>query len=253
MLASSRLKLLPVGVLLAVLLISLFYVDKQQARSYIINIIEWLHSLGALGILIFISCHAAAVVICFPGTVIFELGAGLLFSFFFGVMLVLSAKTLGGCLSFFLGRTLLRDWVLERLRGYPRFQLISERITQDSLRFAFLLRISPIPSWMNNYGLAVTSIPFSSFFFATAIGGLPTIAQNVYIGSLVQSTAALASASSLPDPSATTIQTVMGFLGLAAMIILSRQLYRYASLQTGLTDGADPLAQNMTSEIKHKR
>eukprot|EP01119_Soliformovum_irregulare_P024984 TRINITY_DN9114_c0_g1_i1.p1 TRINITY_DN9114_c0_g1~~TRINITY_DN9114_c0_g1_i1.p1 ORF type:complete len:235 (-),score=35.65 TRINITY_DN9114_c0_g1_i1:29-733(-) len=164
--------------------------DKDILLTKISAIIDWIHSLGWIGPLVLSILHILAVSVCFPGTVLFELGAGLLFGIFGGVLLVSFSKSLGGSIGFLLGRYLFSDFVRESLRSHRSFDNIRRNVGRDmwsSLKFATLLRLSPLPSWINNYGLAVTSIEFPPFFIATLVGSLPTIFQNVYMGSCLQS------------------------------------------------------------------
>lgn len=41
------------------------------------------------------------------------------------------------------------------------------KISKEGFKFAVLLRLSPLPSWINTYGLALTNIPFPSYVAAT--------------------------------------------------------------------------------------
>lgn len=70
------------------------------------------------------------------------------------------AKTCGASLGFFLGRTLLKDWVTKKLSESTIFSEVYKEMNAETFRLAVLLRLSPIPSWVNNYGLAITPISF---------------------------------------------------------------------------------------------
>lgn len=86
-----------------------------------------------------------------------------------GVGLVCTAKTIGGCIGFGLGKTLLHEYVKSKLiQTNDKFAVLFANIGTDSFKVALLLRLSPIPSWVNSYGLALTPISFSSFFWVSA-------------------------------------------------------------------------------------
>lgn len=112
-------------------------------------------------------------------------------------------------------------------RGTPRYDLGSIKLrrlaTVDggrAFQLACLLRLSPIPSWANNYGLAVTTIrefsltvAFETFLAATSVASLPTIASNVYLGTVVQDLT-----SPRPTSPAQGLLMVLGFLATAALM-----------------------------------
>jgi len=68
----------------------------------------------------------------------------------------------------------------------------------DGWKFALMLRLSPIPSWLNTYGLAAFGkITFRDFFLATILGSIPMVIQNVSGGALLMDISTLDSASEL--------------------------------------------------------
>jgi uncharacterized membrane protein YdjX (TVP38/TMEM64 family) len=99
-----------------------------------------------------------------------------------GICVVSVSKALGGSLAFFAGRTIARDWVVHALEKHPRARAALAGVARNQLGTAFALRLSPMPSWVNNYGLAVTELRFSNFLLATVVGGLVFIVNNVSTG-----------------------------------------------------------------------
>eukprot|EP01087_Luapelamoeba_hula_P017775 TRINITY_DN562_c2_g1_i3.p2 TRINITY_DN562_c2_g1~~TRINITY_DN562_c2_g1_i3.p2 ORF type:complete len:150 (+),score=38.98 TRINITY_DN562_c2_g1_i3:767-1216(+) len=61
----------------------------------------------------------------------------------------------------------------------------------EQWKWALLLRLSPVPSWVNNYGLALTPVGFPAYLVSTVVGGVLMIVQNVNIGAALGSLAAL--------------------------------------------------------------
>eukprot|EP01126_Amoeba_proteus_P063596 TRINITY_DN877_c0_g1_i23.p1 TRINITY_DN877_c0_g1~~TRINITY_DN877_c0_g1_i23.p1 ORF type:complete len:188 (-),score=29.95 TRINITY_DN877_c0_g1_i23:319-882(-) len=113
------------------------------------------------------------------------------------------SKTFGGGLGFLLGRSLFKEWVERKVEGVPSLSRVSDSVQSDGLsfldgskaaltkphtgwKFAVMLRLSPMPSWVCTYGLSITRINFLEFLFATLIGSLPMVFQNVWVGSMVQ-------------------------------------------------------------------
>ena len=68
------------------------------------------------------------------------------------------AKTVGAAVALLLGRTLLNRWVQNTLKNSPHLAEIYTAMGKDTFKLAVMLRLSPVPSWVNNYGLALTPI-----------------------------------------------------------------------------------------------
>eukprot|EP01117_Protostelium_nocturnum_P020179 TRINITY_DN8966_c0_g1_i1.p1 TRINITY_DN8966_c0_g1~~TRINITY_DN8966_c0_g1_i1.p1 ORF type:complete len:245 (+),score=54.88 TRINITY_DN8966_c0_g1_i1:143-877(+) len=224
--AHSRWKLVLGGLLISILVFFLFVLDASELKKKVTEVITWIHSLGMVAPFILWIIHTIAVVICFPGTIFFEIGAGILFGFW-GIPLVSISKTCGACISFVLGKTLLHDWIHSKLKDNQKFQNLYRNVGKDSLRVAFLLRISPVPSWVNNYGLSLTSISFPPFICATILGSLPMIIQQVYMGTLISNVAHLDS--NEPSTSNSWFKNISLALGLLATFFISKLLVKYAT------------------------
>eukprot|EP01125_Pyxidicula_operculata_P002386 TRINITY_DN12263_c0_g1_i1.p1 TRINITY_DN12263_c0_g1~~TRINITY_DN12263_c0_g1_i1.p1 ORF type:complete len:223 (-),score=10.65 TRINITY_DN12263_c0_g1_i1:66-713(-) len=173
--ASINTKLILVSVLV-LFCVLLYYTNIQDLRDYI-------HSLGWYGVIVFIFVHSTMVVLCFVGSISLELTAGYTYGPLWGTLIVLVSKFCGGTISFILGKTLLNDWVVQVVKQYPTFLSLQEQMKGDVWKLALAMRLSPIPSWIVNYGLSITPLPLEHFMLATIICSLPTVTQNVLIGS----------------------------------------------------------------------
>lgn len=67
---------------------------------------------------------------------------------------------MGAATALLLGRTLLNRWVQNTLKNHPHFSEVYTAMGKDTFKLAVMLRLSPVPSWVNNYGLALTPISF---------------------------------------------------------------------------------------------
>ncbi|CAL1143594.1 unnamed protein product [Cladocopium goreaui] len=152
---------------------------------------------GPLGPAPFMLVHLAAIVVCFPGTAAFELAAGAVFGFLPGVLAVAITKGAAAAVTFFLARRFGVDaaGTLQRaLRAGPaNLDSWSARLRRgvqgNAFRFCLLARLSPIPSWVNNYALPLADVPFETFLPATLLGMLPPLTANVYSGACALSLA----------------------------------------------------------------
>lgn len=168
---------------------------------------------GPLGSAAFAAVHTLAIVLCFPGTVLFELAAGALYGLGAGVFVVAAAKGLAATITWFLVQTL-RDgplglWVQERasaassrlLGSAPgsagaaageRASQLRAAVARGGFRFCLLARLSPLPSWANNYGLPLLgAVGFETYFPATLLGMMLPLVSNVYSGTVASSLAAV--------------------------------------------------------------
>jgi uncharacterized membrane protein YdjX (TVP38/TMEM64 family) len=202
------------------LLLRLF---PTQFFSYYVGLLcEWVASMGIWAPVILGLIDAVGVAICFPLTVAFELAAGFLFGVVAGSTVISIAKTVGAAAALLLGRTLLQQWVQNTLKNSPHFSEVYNAMGKDTFKLAIMLRLSPVPSWVNNYGLSLTPITLKEFFLATILAGFPGVVRNVYIGSLMKSV----SAPEAEDVSI-WIHVFMGSLTIIASILVTKYLYKY--------------------------
>eukprot|EP00548_Thalassiothrix_antarctica_P006277 CAMPEP_0194141666 /NCGR_PEP_ID=MMETSP0152-20130528/11065_1 /TAXON_ID=1049557 /ORGANISM="Thalassiothrix antarctica, Strain L6-D1" /LENGTH=292 /DNA_ID=CAMNT_0038840367 /DNA_START=77 /DNA_END=955 /DNA_ORIENTATION=+ len=171
----------------------------------VIALSEWTSSHGALGLGAFAAAHIFGVIICFPATILFEIAAGFLFGMVQGSILAWAAKVVAAMITFFvssgIARKVLSDVGLEEkasaaFRSQPSLQRLAQNVEQEGARYTFLARLSPIPSWLNNYGLAFAGVRFVDYAPATAIATLPPVLTHVYAGSLLSSLQTLISGGS---------------------------------------------------------
>ena len=66
----------------------------------VISVCGWASSHGTLGLCAFAAVHTAAVVVCFPATILFELAAGFAFGVYQGAALAWSAKVTAALITF---------------------------------------------------------------------------------------------------------------------------------------------------------
>ncbi|MDD3268963.1 MAG: VTT domain-containing protein [Syntrophomonadaceae bacterium] len=124
-------------------------------------------------VITFILFTLQAIFPVFP-YVILTAATGLLFGFKTGFLLSWSGALTGACIAFWLCRWLGSEWVIARFQSRFDFDLRG----MDS-RLAFwsiiIVRIVPVvPTPLINAAAALGGVSFATFFFASAIGKLPT-------------------------------------------------------------------------------
>ena len=184
----------------------------------------------------------AAIVGCFPATILFEVAAGLLFGLFKGALLVWVVKACAASLTFALARRfgdVLRSLGAARtvealLAKQPRLVAMSDDMNRQGGKYALLARLSPVPSWANNYGLAlVTDVAFRDFLGATMVATVPAILTHCSAGAAAASLLEIGSA---PSSWLTTANGVVGAIGGGVLV---QQLAAAEATQGGVasTDG----------------
>lgn len=117
-----------------------------------------------------------------PVTAIMMVGSGMIFGTWIGLVISLTAMTLGGTMSLLTGRFLFRDVVERRFTGY--IDVINKGIEKEGAFYLFSLRLIPIfPFWVVNLLLGVTGVKIPIFMFATFCGMVPVTLIFSYAGS----------------------------------------------------------------------
>lgn len=145
--------------------------------------VEKIAASGPYGYLYFSLVYIAAEMLAIP---VFPLTAssGYLFGLFPGYCTVLVSATLAAMASFFIGRTLLREWAMQFTSKWPKWTAIDKAIAKEGLKVITLLRLSPLlPFSLSNYLYGITSVDFWSFSVGTLLGFAPGTFGIVYAGS----------------------------------------------------------------------
>ncbi len=143
---------------------------------------DWVQTLGALGVVLFILAYALATVFFLPGW-IFTVAAGLVYGVIGGTAVALAGAILGSSLAFLCGRYLVRKRVHAATKGNKKFVAIDKAIGEQGWKIVGLLRLSPlIPFNLSNYFYGVTAVGFWPYFVASAVGMLPGTLLYAYLG-----------------------------------------------------------------------
>lgn len=143
---------------------------------------DWVQTLGAIGVVLFIVAYALATVFFLPGW-IFTVAAGLVYGVIAGTAVALGGAILGATLAFLCGRYLVRKRVQAATKGNRKFAAIDKAIGDQGWKIVGLLRLSPlIPFNLSNYFYGVTAVGFWPYLLASAVGMLPGTLLYAYLG-----------------------------------------------------------------------
>ena len=116
-----------------------------------------------LGFISFILFYILWVCFLLPGAWLTMLG-GLLYGPLFGSFFVFIGACLGAEITFFLGRTFLKDWAQRIISKFPKIHAIEKALVEEKLRFVFLTRLSPVfPFSILNLFYSLSEISFRDF------------------------------------------------------------------------------------------
>jgi len=132
-------------------------------------------------IIAFFAVYVAATALSIPGAVILTLAGGAIFGFWFGLLVISFASSLGALLAFLVSRYLLRDWVQRKFQ--KPFQAINSGIERDGVFYLLTLRLVPLfPFWLINLLMGLTQLRAPRFYTVSQIGMLPGTAVFVNAG-----------------------------------------------------------------------
>ena len=191
------------------------------------NALTWVESLGSIAPIAFIALYNVATVLLIPGSLL-TLGSGVLFGLVWGSVYVFFAATLGATLAFWLGRTVARDWVSNKISAYPKFAAIDTAVAKEGFKIVFLTRLSPLfPFNLLNYAFGITQVSLKDYVLGS-VGMIPGTILYVYIGSLIGSVAQIGMKGATLDPQTQKLQWIAKIIGFIATIAVTVYITRIA-------------------------
>ncbi|MCV2863508.1 FAD-dependent oxidoreductase [Albidovulum sediminicola] len=169
---------------LAVLLVQLggrHSLDLEALRGYIAGLADLTAERPVLVGTLFFVAYAAVTAFSLPLAVWMTLAAGALFGFWWGLVVVSFASTLGATLAFLAARYLLSDWVHDRLGA--RLATIDDGVRRDGAFYLFTLRLIPaVPFFAINLLMGLTPMRVATFYLVSQAGMLAGTAAYVNAG-----------------------------------------------------------------------
>ena len=148
------------------------------------KIIQWIESLGIIGMSLFVLVYILACIFLIPGSPL-TVGAGAVFGFWTGLILVSVGSTLGAVAAFLISRYLARGFIEKKIDKNHKFSAMDMAIKREGWKIIFLARLSPIiPFFLLNYALGLTKIRLRTYIISSWAGMIPGTVLYTYIGSL---------------------------------------------------------------------
>jgi pyruvate/2-oxoglutarate dehydrogenase complex dihydrolipoamide dehydrogenase (E3) component/uncharacterized membrane protein YdjX (TVP38/TMEM64 family) len=164
----------------------------------------------------FFATYVAAAALSIPGAAILTLAAGAMFGFWWGLVIVSFASTLGALLAFLASRYLLRDSVQARFG--KTLAPINEGMQRDGWLYLLTLRLVPVfPFWLVNLLMGLAPIGALRYTVVSQLGMLPGTAVYVNAGTQL---GAIQKASDVLSPGLLLSFVLLGIFPLLAKFIV---------------------------------
>lgn len=160
-----------------------------QWTSWMEQAMTWIEQTGPVGWVWFVILYTLSCVLFLPGSVL-SFGAGAVYGFAGGTLLVSIASVGGALTNFLITRYLLRGWMEHRFARSRKFQALNHIATRDAWRMIILTRISPIlPHSLVSCALGLSRVSFWRYIAASWLGFLPISAAYAFAGAVIGSAA----------------------------------------------------------------
>ncbi|WP_116644159.1 dihydrolipoyl dehydrogenase [Salinivibrio sp. HTSP] len=161
--------------------------------------------------LVFFIGYVVMTALSLPGAAVASLLGAALFGFWWALVLVSFASSIGATLAFLVSRFMLRDWVQAKFSN--KLDTINRGIEKDGSLYLLTLRLIPIfPFFLINLVMGLTSFKTRTFYWVSQVGMLPGTA--VYVNAGTQ----LAQIDSLGDVVSPSVLGSLALLGVFPLL-----------------------------------
>ena len=154
---------------------------SHNLETLVNNFIPFLSS--PFGILVFALVYVFWVSCLLPGSWLSML-SGFLYGTWLGSSVVFVGAFVGAHLTFYLGRTFLKEWARKKVSNFPKVQIMEKAVKREGLKVILLTRLSPLfPFGLLNYTYGLSEVRIRDFTLGM-IGILPGTILYCSLGSL---------------------------------------------------------------------
>ena len=229
-----RAKQIAILAIIAIAFGAWFYFDLGQYLQFDVlqqrigGLQAWYEEHPLLAGLMYFAVYVAVTALSVPGAAIMTLAGGALFGFWYALLLVSFASSIGATLAFLVSRVLLRDWVQGRFARQLR--AVNAGFARDGAFYLFSLRLVPIfPFFAINLLMGLLPIAAGRYYWVSQLGMLPATAVYVNAGTQLGQLQSAAGIISAPLLGSFVLLAVFPFLAkwLLAYLQSRRVLARY--------------------------
>ena len=134
---------------------------------------SWVRGIGPIGYVVYVLAYAVCCVFIIPALAL-TLGAGAIFGFAAGSIVVVIGATFGATLAFLLARTVFRERVERMTQNNAKFRALDRAIASEGTKIMWLVRLSGFPpfTWVN-YAFGLTGVKLLPYVVITFFGIIP--------------------------------------------------------------------------------
>lgn len=153
------------------------------AKGNVYAIAEYIRSFGIWAIFISFLLSTIMTFGLIMPFVILSAANGAVFGIGWGTVVSWAGEVVGALIAFVFYRLFLRDAIVKRLNHTRYWQYVDKLSTEHGFKTILLARILPvIPSGILTAVASLSNISFCDFFWATALGKIPSVFVKVLIG-----------------------------------------------------------------------
>jgi pyruvate/2-oxoglutarate dehydrogenase complex dihydrolipoamide dehydrogenase (E3) component/uncharacterized membrane protein YdjX (TVP38/TMEM64 family) len=157
------------------------YLRLETLQQRIGELRQWYANNPLLAGLIYFACYVAVTSLSLPGAAVMTLAGGALFGFWYALLLVSFASSIGATLALLVSRVLLRDWVQKRFGRH--LGAVNAGFEKDGSFYLFSLRLVPLfPFFLINLLMGLLPIRSWPFYWVSQLGMLPGTAVYINAG-----------------------------------------------------------------------
>ena len=178
-------------IVLAVIAVAAFFtvINLLPVGEWIATFQGWVKDLGPIGYVVYVLVYVVVCVTFLPASPL-TLGAGAIFGFVEGAIVVIIGATLGATASFLLGRTIMRRRIEAMAANNVKFRALDRAIAREGGKIVFLVRLAPVfPFAYINFAFGLTGVRTLPYIVATFFGIMPATLAFVYIADAATRTA----------------------------------------------------------------
>jgi pyruvate/2-oxoglutarate dehydrogenase complex dihydrolipoamide dehydrogenase (E3) component/uncharacterized membrane protein YdjX (TVP38/TMEM64 family) len=174
--------------------------------------------------LVYLGIYIVVTGLSLPGAAVMTLAGGALFGFWYALLLVSFASSLGATLACLVSRVLLRDWVQGRFER--QLYSLNAGFKKDGAFYLFTLRLVPVfPFFVINLVMGVMPISLWRFYWVSQLGMLAGTAVYVNAGTQL---AQLQGLEGIMSPGLLLSFALLGVFPLLARFLVDRLRVRRA-------------------------
>ena len=176
--------ILKAGIFLVFIILAISLIHFTPIKNYITTqaLGRFLKTAGYWAPVLFVLIYTVGVCVFLPGTLLTGLGAAI-FGAYWGFLYVWIGAMLGASAAFFIGRTLGREFASSLIGD--RLNKYDDAIERNGFATVLYLRLVYFPFTPMNFGMGLTKVHFSDYFFGTALGIIVgTFIFTFFIGTL---------------------------------------------------------------------